>query len=263
MDSATHRDAGGPAPAPAVLVCVKQVGVLSDEVELIDDDRRVDPDYLDFALNEWDAYAVEAALALKEGGFAGHVVAATVGSGELEAEAAVRRALAMGCDEAVRVELDSDDPLRVAAELADIARAAGAALVLCGAQSADLANAAVGGAIAGLLDWPYVALACRLEADGGELRVARELDGRVVERLSVAPPLVVSVQSGINEPRYVSFGQIKAADAAEVRVVASATDEADSPWRLAVPDGADGTARVTGAPEELAERIVALVGGAR
>src|SRR6478735_3045581 len=98
-----------------VVVCVKQVGSVGDELEFADDSLDVDPDYLDWSLNEWDAYAIEAALRLREN-HGGEVV--VVSAGDEHAEGALRRALAMGADRAIHTNLDTVDALSVAAALA-------------------------------------------------------------------------------------------------------------------------------------------------
>src|SRR5919199_6795970 len=87
-----------------IVVCVKQVAQLGDEVEFTDDERDVDPDYLDFALNEWDSYATEEALQIRERLGDGEVVVISVG--DEESEDSIRRCLAMGADRAIRVEPD-------------------------------------------------------------------------------------------------------------------------------------------------------------
>jgi electron transfer flavoprotein beta subunit len=84
-----------------IVVCIKQVATLGDEVEFTPDGRGVDPDYFEYALNEWDTYATEEAVRLKEAGD-GEVVVVTCG--DEESEAGLRRCLAMGADRAIRVE---------------------------------------------------------------------------------------------------------------------------------------------------------------
>ena len=101
------------------VVCVKQVRTLGDEVEFTSDERDVDPDYVELAVNEWDTYAVEEALRVKEATGEGEVVVVTVG-GE-ETEEALRRCLAMGADRAIRVASEAtgvEDPLTTARRLA-------------------------------------------------------------------------------------------------------------------------------------------------
>src|SRR3982751_806645 len=99
-----------------VVVCVKQVATLGDEVEFTDDERDVDPDYLDHALNEWDTYATEEALRLRESAGDGEVVVVSVGPED--AEEAMRRCLAMGADRGIRVHSEERlDPIQVARAL--------------------------------------------------------------------------------------------------------------------------------------------------
>src|SRR5579883_1475663 len=98
-----------------IVVCVKQVAVLGDDVEFTADGRGVDRDYLDFAVNEWDTYAMEEALRLREAAGSGEVVAVCVG--DEGADDALVRFLAMGADRAVRVwsdGLEGADPIQVA-----------------------------------------------------------------------------------------------------------------------------------------------------
>jgi electron transfer flavoprotein beta subunit len=135
-----------------IVVCVKQVAALGDEVEFTDDGRSVDPDYLDFALNEWDTYATEEALQIRErSGGEGEVVVVSVG--DEEAEQAMRRCLAMGADRGVRVwsdELAGADPITVASALSGVIRAEEPDLVLAGVQSSDSVQSATGTALAEL-----------------------------------------------------------------------------------------------------------------
>src|SRR5581483_873622 len=98
-----------------IAVCVKQVAVLGDEVEFTGDGRAVDPDFLEPALNEWDSFATEEALRLREAAGDGEVVVLTVGDDE--SEEAMRRCLAMGADRGIRIWSDSlrgADPLTIA-----------------------------------------------------------------------------------------------------------------------------------------------------
>src|SRR5919204_6389645 len=119
-----------------VVVCVKQVATLGDEVEFTDGERDVDPDFLDYALNEWDTYATEEALRLREAAGDGEVVVLSVGPEDVED--ALRRCLAMGADRGTRVDLEERlDPIQVARALAEVVRGESPDLVFCGVQSAD------------------------------------------------------------------------------------------------------------------------------
>ena len=238
-------------------VCVKQVGSVADELEFTADGRAVDPDFLDYALNEWDACAVEAALTLRDDAGSGEVMAVTAGDGE--ADKVVQRALAMGADRGVRVDLVTQDPLAAARALAAVATAEAPDLVLCGVQSADLANGAVGAALAGLLSLPFAGVAVAIARDGAGLTVERELEGGLRERLAVQLPAVVSVQTGINSPRYVNFRQLKAAEATEIDVRGGDGAPGATGWQMAEPPVGEGAEMLAGRAPEVAERILALV----
>ena len=184
-----------------VLVCVKQVAILGDEVEFTEDERDVDPDYLDFALNEWDTYATEEALRIVEAAGSGEVVVVSVG--DEDAEDCMRRCLAMGADRGLRVEAArSLDPIQVARALAQVVEGESPDLVLAGVQSSDSVQAATGGALAALLDMPSVAVVTKIELGEGKATVHRELEGGLVDVVEVDTPAVLTIQTGINECRY-------------------------------------------------------------
>ena len=209
--------AGGSPRQMRIAVCVKRVGVLGDDIKFTADGHDIDPGYLDFALNEWDSYALEEAFRLRDA-YGGEVVAVTVGDDEAETE--LYDCLAMGADRAVRVwsaELgDAHDPFVLARALATGIGTPD--LVLCGAQSADSAQGATGAALAGMLDLPCVAVVTNVDGDG-RVRVHRELEGGVVDVVEVTLPAVLTIQTGINEPRYVTLRAIQQAHGREIKLV--------------------------------------------
>src|SRR5687767_13843485 len=202
-----------------IVVCVKQVAALGDEVEFTEDERDVDPDFLDHALNEWDSFATEEALRVRDAAGDGEVVVVTVG--DEEAEEAMRRALAMGADRGVRVWADAlagADPITVARALAEVVRGENPDLVLTGVQSSDAVQAATGTALAELLSLPRVAVVTKLELGSGTATVHRELAGGLVDVVEVYTPCVLTIQTGINEPRYATLRAIKQAEGKEIEV---------------------------------------------
>jgi len=203
-----------------ILVAVKQVARLEDDFEL-NGSAAIDPAALDWQLNEWDTFSLEAALQLLENGAGGEVVAVTVG--DERSEDGLLACLAKGADRAVRVweeALAGADPLAVASVLAAVAAREQPDLILCGVQSSDAAAAATGVAVAGLLDLTRVAVVNAIERDGERLRVQRELDGGDVEVLSLSMPALLTVQTGINEPRYATLRAIKQARAKPLEMLA-------------------------------------------
>jgi electron transfer flavoprotein beta subunit len=243
-----------------VLVCVKQVAQLGDEVEFTEDERGVDPDFLDFALNEWDSFATEEALQIRERSGEGEVVVVTVG--DEEAEDALRRCLAMGADRAIRVDAEERlDPISVARALAEVAREESPDLVLCGVQSSDSVQAATGTALAEFLGLPRTAVVTKVSLGEGVATVQRELEGGLVDVVEVDVPCVLTIQTGINEPRYATLRAIKQAEQQkiDVREPADLGEPTHRVRRMFVPPKGEGAEILDGSPTEIAQRIKEIV----
>jgi electron transfer flavoprotein beta subunit len=255
-----------------IVVTVKQVALLDEEFELLEDRPGVDPDAIEWDLNEWDNFSVEEALQLREAAGEGEVVAISVG-GE-EAEEGLRACLAKGADRAVRIwdgALEGADPLAVARVLAAAVERESPDLVLCGVQSSDGVHSATGVALAEHLGLARVAVVKALDydAEAGAATVERELEGGLVELLRVRLPALLTIQTGINEPRYATLRAIKQAKEKPLDVVGlgelgldSGVVEAAAGSRVrqvAHPDTGEGAEMLDGSPSELAARIAEIV----
>jgi electron transfer flavoprotein beta subunit len=201
-----------------LVVPIKQVATLDDDFDLEPGATTVDPDYLEFDLNEWDSFSLEAALQIREQLPEGDTEVVVITVGDENADDAVLACLAKGADRAVRIwdaELSDLDALAIAAVLAAALRKEQPDLVLCGVQSSDHASSATGTALAGLLDLPHAAVIKALEYKPAEQVVIleRELEGGLVEQLSLPTPALITVQTGANEPRYANLRAIKQAEA--------------------------------------------------
>ncbi|AXG09289.1 electron transfer flavoprotein subunit beta/FixA family protein [Haloplanus rubicundus] len=204
-----------------ILVTVKEVAEVADDFEI--EGLSIPETYLEYDLNEWDDYAVEAAVRIAEDRDEDvEVVAVTIGPER--SEETVRMALAKGVDRAVRVwddalaEADVLDPTTTARVLAAVAEAEDPDLVLSGVQAADTGFGATGVALADLLDMGWAAVVNDLELTDGEASVRRELEGGVEELTTVDLPAVLTIQTGINEPRYASLRGIRRAQRKELAV---------------------------------------------
>lgn len=193
-----------------VVVPIKRVAHLDDDFEMRSDGRDVDRDFIDWDLNEWDAFSLEAAAQLSEaaGEGEGEVVAVTVD--DEESEDVLRGALARGADRAVRVwddSLEDADLMAVARVLAGIVERESPDLVLCGVQSSDMVNGATGVALAGFAGLPRAAVVTSFsyDASDGSVVAERELEGGLVDIQRLPTPALLTIQTGINEPRYASM----------------------------------------------------------
>jgi len=203
------------------VVCVKRVAEHAEaEFEVDETGRRLRIRGAAYDINEWDDYALEEALRLKER-LGGRVTAITVGGDE--AEEVLRKCLAKGADEAIRVDgeaVEGADAYVVAKVLKEVIKRLNFDLVLTGAQASDDSYALVGQLIAEMLSIPYATLVKRLEVlEGGWIRVHRELEGGLDEVVELKTPALLTIQTGINEPRYVSIMGIRRASKRPLKVV--------------------------------------------
>jgi electron transfer flavoprotein beta subunit len=207
-----------------ILVCISPVPDTTTKIAFSDNNTHFNTQGVTFIINPYDEwYALVRALELKEAGTAATVNLVTVG--KADAEPVIRKALALGGDEAIRIDTDSNDPYVVAAQIAEYAKNEGYDLVLCGKESIDYNNGVVGGMLAELLDMNYIGFASKLDVAGGVATVTREIEGGE-ETDSSTLPLVVSCQKGMSEARIPNMRGIMAARTKPLKVVAPAAIDA-------------------------------------
>jgi electron transfer flavoprotein beta subunit len=209
-----------------ILVAVKQVAALDEDFEFRDDGRDVDPDFLIRDLNEWDDFSLEEAVKIKEAS-AEPVDVVAVCVGPEEADEALRKCLAKGADRAVRVwheAIEGSDPIAIARVLAAAAKRESPDMLFAGVQSSDQAFASTGIATAAFLDWPHAAVVSSLTYTPGAKSAVfrRELEGGVLHEVEIQCPAVLTIQLGINTPRYASLRSIKQAAAKPIEVLSLA-----------------------------------------
>jgi electron transfer flavoprotein beta subunit len=222
----------------------------------------VDESNLSFTVNDFDRYALEELLKLKDGGKVEEVTALTVGPAD--AASVLRTCLATGADRAIHVKTEAgaaSDPYVVARSIQAAIASEEFSLILGGLQADDDNHTQVGGLVAGLLDWPFASAAVRLELlDASTLRVDRELEGNEVQAVDVTLPAVVTVQTGMNTPRYASLKGIMAAKKKPVATLAPEKIEAKlKTLSLAHPPKGKGAEILTGSAEEVAKALVSRI----
>jgi len=192
-----------------ILVCVRRVPDTSEnEIELNSAGNDIERDDLVYSINEADNYAVEEALQIVAR-VGGSVTVATVG-GE-DDEEVLRREMAMGANHGVLVTDDAfsgSDGRGIATILAAFVRKGHYDLILTGVQAED-GGAQVGGMLAAMLDYPFASLVNSIEVLDAKLKVSREIEGGNKEMNEIDLPCVLSIQTGINEPRYVGMKGIR------------------------------------------------------
>lgn len=203
-----------------ILVCISPVPDTTSKIAFSDNNTQFNTAGVTFIINPYDEwYALVRALELKEAGIATSVNLVTVG--KADAEPVIRKALALGGDEAIRIDTDSSDPYVVAAQIAEYAKSEGYDLVLCGKESIDYNNGITGAMLAELLDMNYIGFAASLDVAAGVATVKREIEGG--EETDTCPlPMVVSCQKGMAEARIPNMRGIMAARTKPLKVVAPA-----------------------------------------
>lgn len=203
-----------------ILVCICPVPDTTTKVAFSDNNTHFSTQGVTFIINPYDEwYALVRALELKEAGAATAVHMITVG--KADAEPVIRKALALGGDEAVRIDTDSNDPYVIAGQIAEYAKNEGYDLILCGKESIDYNNGVVGGMLAEMLDMNYIGFASKLDIENGTATVKREIEGGE-ETDTCTLPLVVSCQKGMSEARIPNMRGIMAARTKPLKVVAPA-----------------------------------------
>lgn len=250
-----------------IVVCVKRVP-LTNEVDLEIDDSgiAVRQDSLAYVINEWDSYAIEEAVLLKEK-LGGTVTAITVGSED--DEEVLTRCLAMGADSAIRVDAGerAKDSFVISRILAEIIRGLEHDLVLTGVQAEDDRQGLVGIMVAEHLGLAHAAVVTGVALEGDEVTINVELNAGMKEVSKIQLPALLSIQTGINEPRYVSIMGIRKAARKEVKVVTVdelALSEDDLTARTMVkevfhPAEVEGAEILEGSPAQVADEILRIV----
>jgi len=178
-----------------ILVCVSNVPDTTTKIRFNETNTDFDASGVQWIINPWDELALTRALELKEKG-ANIEKITVINVGGKETEPTIRKALAIGADDAVRIDAEPKDSYFVAAQIADYAKTEAYDIVLCGIESSDYNGSMVGGMLAEFLDYPSVSSVSGLDIESGEVKVKREIDGGQ-ELLTTELPFVAIVQKGI------------------------------------------------------------------
>ncbi len=254
-----------------ILVCVRRVPDTSEnEIQLNSADKDIERDDLVYSINEWDNYAVEEALQITAR-VGGEVTVVTVG--DEEDEEVLRREMAMGAKQGVLLTDEvfmGSDAKGIATILKAYVDKNKFDLILTGVQAED-GGAQVGGMLAALLDYPFASLVNAIEVlDGNKLKIAREIAGGNKEISEIDLPCVLSIQTGINEPRYVGMRGIRQVasveipqfGASELGVDKGAVGEAGAEVKRLdyfVPTLGKGAEMLTGEREEILGKLIELM----
>ena len=254
-----------------ILVCARRVPDTSEnEIELNSAGNDIERDDLVYSVNEPDNYAVEEALQIA-GRTGGNVTVVTVGCDE--DEEILRREMAMGANRGVLISDDAfngSDGRGMAAILKGFIQTGHYDLILTGVQAED-GCAQVGGMLAAMLDYPFASLVTSIEVlEGRKLKIGREIEGGSKEINAIDLPCVLSIQTGINEPRYVGMRGIRQVasvpiptlDASQLGIDPDTVGEAAAKVKRLdyfIPPAGRGAEMLQGSREEVIDKLMDLL----
>ncbi|GBC81535.1 Electron transfer flavoprotein subunit beta [bacterium HR10] len=247
-----------------IIVCLKQVPKRDLALRLNEAGTWIKDADLSWEINEPDAYALEEALRLKER-LGGEVIACSLGPARVEQ--VLREALAKGADRALHLldpAFEGLDAFNTARVLAEALRRESFDLILTGLQSDDHGYAQTGVILAEFLGLPHATIVMQIEVLDGRLKVKRELEAGWFQWVELPLPALLTIQSGINQPRYATLKGIMGAKKKELRrltladlgLSAEALRNKQELMRVFFPTKAKRTEFLEGTPEEIAVRLV-------
>ena len=241
-----------------IAVLIKQVPGSESPLPLNSNQSWLDENGISYVMNECDNYAIEEALQIKEGNGDGEVVVISLGPERVKK--VIREGLAKGADRAIHVQIDSGalaDPLIIASLLTEAIRDEKFDLILSGLQSDDLGMGQTGIIVGELLEMSTASLAMAIELSEGKIKVKRELEAGFFQWVSMSLPASITIQSGLNTPRYPSLKGIMGAKKKEINVVTPNVDNIrQSAKKVYVPQSDKQTTMIEGSVDQIVDKLV-------
>jgi electron transfer flavoprotein beta subunit len=201
-----------------ILVCISNVPDTTTKIKFAEGNNSIDTEGIQWVINPWDELSLTRALELREDPSSGVKSVTVAHVGPAGSEPTIRKALAIGADDAIRINSTATDAYSVAAQLAEVIKKEGFDIIICGIESSDYNGSAVGGMISEFLDIPSVSSVSGIKIENGSPVLTREIDGGR-ESIKVIVPFVAVVQKGIaKEPRIASMRGIMTARTKTVKL---------------------------------------------
>jgi electron transfer flavoprotein beta subunit len=206
-----------------ILVCISKTPDTTAKITFTDNNTKFAEQGVQWIINPYDEwYALVRAIELKEKDPSATIHLITVGATDVEP--IIRKALALGGDEAIRVDASSQDSFYIASQIAEVAKQGNYDLIFTGKETIDYNGSSIGGMVAELLDMPYVSLAIAFQLNGNTATITREVEGGD-EVAEVTLPVVVSAQKGMAEQRIPNMKGIMGARTKPLKVIPAAAIE--------------------------------------
>ena len=209
-----------------VLVCISKTPDTTAKIAFTEGNTKFDENGVQWIINPYDEwYSLVKAIELKEKDASVIIHLVTVGGADTEP--IIRKALALGGDEAIRINNTSNDSMVVAGEIATIAKEGNYDLILTGKETIDYNSASIGSMLCALLDHGFVSAATHIDINGSEAVVKREIEGGE-ETCSLNLPAIISCQKGVAEQRIPNMRGIMAARTKPLRIVEATISQANT-----------------------------------
>ena len=238
-----------------ILVCISKTPDTTAKIAFTDNNTKFADAGVQWIINPYDEwYALVRAIELKEADPT--TVLHLVNVGDASSDPIIRKALALGGEEAIRINTANTDSFYIASQIANIAKEGGYDLILTGKETIDYNSSSIGGMVAEILDLPYISHAIKLDMEGGNATVIREIEGGE-ETDKVALPVVISCQKGMAEQRIPNMKGIMGARTKPLKV--SEPIDAESYTNIASFDLPPAKAGVKLVPADTPEELVRLL----
>ena len=249
-----------------IIVCIKRVPQTAEaEVAVDSTGRDIQKDRLTFDMNESDTYALEEAVLLKEK-FGGNIT--VISMGFPDTDDTLRIALAKGADNAIRIkaeDFDNPDVFQTAQILKSVIKTINYNIILTGCIATDNAYSQIGVTLAEMLGIPHAVLVIKVDANDRRAGIHRELEGGLIEHLDIQLPALLTIQTGLNEPRYASLIAIRRAAKKEIQQMGKENIELNDSLfnsfieELYIPPVSKQVEILVGSPSETATKFTEIV----
>jgi electron transfer flavoprotein beta subunit len=241
-----------------IAVLVKQVPGSESPLSVQSSQKWVDESSVAYVMNESDNYALEEALQIKEANGEGEIV--VVSLGPVRIQKVIREALAKGADRAIHIQMETEsaiDPLATASHFADALKEENFDLIFTGLQSDDVGMGQTGVILGEMMGMATASLAMATEVGDGKIKVKRELEAGWFQWVSLSLPACLTIQSGLNIPRYPSLKGIMGAKKKEIKVLKpSFSEPKQSLEKLYVPQSDKKTVMIEGTVDQMVEKLI-------
>ncbi len=247
-----------------ILVCVKQVPDMESKFKIDSSAKWYDQSDLVYKINEYDEYAAEEAVRLKEKVSGSELTVLSIGPERVKD--AIRKVLAMGADKGIHI-MDNDeylkDPFQKASAIAEYAKGENFDIIFTGLQSQDRGSAQMAPLIAGILNYSFISTIVEFEYKDGYIEVARELEGGLRAKAKVKLPAVVACQLGLNTPRYPTLPNIMKAKRKELKTIniedLLKVEPLIETEKIYFPERKSGGIVLEGKTDEMAEKLIKIL----